>query len=99
MTNRFVTKLACAIASISATFGTFAEVTHAKELEFTYSPAQLATAEGIAKVDQQVRKFARRSCKRVNSLHTPRYRKECRQDIEAQIREKIFAPGKREQVK
>lgn len=99
MTNSLTTKFASALIAVCATTASFAEVTHAETLKFQYDQRELNSAEGTARINGRVESFARNACRSSNPLQTPAYRKQCREEVAAQLRGKIFPAGKREPVK
>ena len=91
MTNSLTTKAISAILAVCATTASFAEVTHARTYDFKYTAAEMQTAEGQTQLADRMRKFARSACAGISPLHSPAYRKQCREDIEQQIRDQVFA--------
>ena len=90
MTNRFSTKFASAVLAICASTVSFAEVTRAETVEFSYSPVELATADGAAEIDKRIRNFSRSACRTGSPIQTPRSLRECREDLEVQLRTAIW---------
>ena len=89
MTNTLTTKFVSAVLAICASTVSFAEVAKAETIEFTYSPIELSSDEGAAQLDERIRKFARNNCRSNSPLQTPGMLRECREDIEAQLRAAI----------
>lgn len=89
MTNNVFTKAASFVIAVTATTLSFAEITHAQTFEFTYSPEEITTANGVADLDKRLSKFARRACYNPSPIVTVRMERECREEIEAQVRAKI----------
>lgn len=89
MTNNVFTKAASFVIAVTATTLSFAEITHAQTLEFAYSPEEITTANGVADLDKRLSKFARQACHNPSPIVTVRMERECREDIESQIRAKI----------
>ena len=94
MTNGLNIKLASTVLAVCASTVSFAEVTRAETVEFAYSPVELNSAEGAAQLDERIRKFARQNCNFVSPLRTLGDRRECRKDIEAQLRGAIGQAAK-----
>lgn len=99
MTNSISTKLISAVIAVTASTLSFAEVTHAETLKFDYQQSDLATAAGVAHINERLDKFARNACRNTSPLSTVGQRKQCRKDVASQLRGKIFPAGKREPVK
>lgn len=85
MNIQFTTKLAAAVMAVCASTVSFAEVTRAETVEFTYSPTELNSDEGAAELDKRIRKFARQNCRTSSPIRTLSSIRECREDIEAQL--------------
>lgn len=89
MTLSVPTKIASAILAILASSASLAEVTHARSLDFTFTHAELETAEGIAAFDKRLSRFAANACRSDSAFKPPVLRKKCRQDIEEQVLSQI----------
>jgi UrcA family protein len=94
MTNSITTKIASAVLAVCASTVSLAEVAQAETVEFAYSPVELNSAQGAADLDNRIRKFARQSCRFASPLITVGDRRECREDIEAQLRDAIASSAK-----
>ena len=90
MTNRFSTKFASAVLAICESTVSFAEVTRAETVEFSYSPVELATDDRAAEIDKRIRNFSRSACRTGSPIQTPRSLRECREDLEVQLRTAIW---------
>ncbi|GEM_PF-5231490 len=93
MTNSPLTKFACILAAFGATVLSFSEVARADTVEFAYSQRELATAQGVARLDRRIKRFAYHACRFESRLLTHAQRSDCRADIERQLRGQIFTPG------
>lgn len=89
MTNSATTKIASAIIAFSATTMSFAEVANATTVEFSYTQAELATEEGMDALDRRLGQFAREVCQEDARHWAPQVERSCRDNIEAQLRQKI----------
>lgn len=90
MTNSLTTKALSAVLAVCATTVSFAEVASARTYEFSYAPTELADAESREQLDERVAEFARRACTDGSVLRTPRMKRECREEIAAQVESQIF---------
>jgi UrcA family protein len=87
MNNTLTMKLFSAALAACVSTVSFAEITHAKTVEFAYSPTELENAEQL---DERVRKFAKINCRNASPLIPVRVERECRDEIVAQLRAKIW---------
>ncbi len=93
MTNTMTTKFLSAMLAVTATTVSFAEIAHAadpEQVEFTYSPIELADTESAANLEKRLERFAARKCASSSPLMTPKMKRECREDIKAQLEAKIW---------
>lgn len=90
MTNTNSKKMFAAVIAVCASSALLAEPVTAKSRDFAYSPAELVTVEGTAKVEARLRKFARQSCNSTSSLWSASQKRECREDVESQLRARIW---------
>lgn len=89
MTNSLTTKFVSAVLAVGISTVSMAEVVQAKTIEFSYSPVELNNDEGAAQLNERIRKFARNNCRSTSPLQTPTMLRECREDVEAQLRAAI----------
>ncbi len=90
MTISITAKAFSAALAIIATTTSFAGVASAKTYEFTYSPVELATTESKADLQDRIARFARHACADTSRLHTPKMKRECREEMAAQVEGKIW---------
>ena len=90
MTISITAKAFSAALAIIATTTSFAGVASAKTYEFTYSPVELETTEGKAELQERIETFARHACANTSRLHKPKMKRECREDMAAQVEGQIW---------
>lgn len=84
------TKIASALIAVCLTSASFAEVTHAKTVEFAYSPAELASDSGATRVARRIDRLARAVCLADSPIQPHSKVRECREDVADQLNSQIF---------
>ncbi|SIN92379.1 UrcA family protein [Parasphingorhabdus marina DSM 22363] len=64
----------------------------AETVEVRYMASELSTQAGVERVSQRINRKVRRACRKISVASSPRSRRECRNDLTAQLVGKIDHP-------